>query len=136
MAESQVHLSLVRFLSLWVSKNLLNNDSGSIYVDLPETNAYGKPPQIIDQFRPDLFAKMDECLIIGEAKTELDLESRHSKSQFESYIKTCELHEGKSYLVISVPCFVEASAKNLLNQICKRLKANKTEIIVISQFLR
>lgn len=136
MAESDTHIVLVRLMLSWISSNLLDNDSGSILVDLPETNAKTKPQPVIDQYRPDIFVYYKEILIIGEAKTERDLERSHSKKQFESYIRTCEMYDGKSYLIVSVPCFVEPTARNMLKNICRNLDARKTEIRVVSKLLQ
>ncbi len=136
MAESETHIYLVRLLYKWICSNLMNNDSGCIYSDLPETSSFSKPQKVINQYRPDIFAERGNVLIIGEAKTENDLEAIHSKKQFESYLITCEEFKGESYLIVSVPCFIEPSAKNLLNNLKKKLNIKKTQVKVISKLMQ
>lgn len=136
MAESETHILLVRLLYSWIGKEFLNNDCGAICADLPEFSTFSKPPLVFNQYRPDIFIQKQGLMIIGEAKTEKDLECSHSKKQFESYIRTCELHEGTTYVIVSVPCFVESSARNMLRQICRKIGACKTQILVISKLMQ
>ncbi len=136
MAESEMHINLVRLMFAWTSEHLLNNDHGSVFIDLPETKTFAKPPPIIDQYRPDLYSLKNNVLIIGEAKTTNDLDSIHSKNQFISYFRTCEMHEGNSILILAVPCFTEATAANLLKQIRKKNGFCKARIKVISQLIK
>lgn len=137
MAESNQHIVLVYKMYEWVCSNLLYGDSGSVMVDLPEIKKASKPPMIVNDFRPDLYALQikSNILIIGEAKTAKDFETRHSINQYKSYIYTCHLHNGKAYLVIAVPWFLVARARNLLKRIIKECTVDNTELIVIPKLL-
>lgn len=132
MAESAEHIALVQLLEKWICINLLNYDNGAIRIDSPNACGKATPPPVINQYRPDIYVDYKGVLIIGEAKTERDLDCSHSKRQFESYLMTCEMYEGKSYLIVAVSNFVEASARNMLKSIRKRLNVMKTEHHVIS----
>ncbi len=135
MAESELHISLVRHLFSWVKDNFFSGDTGIIYVELPEVPKYSKPFSLCCGVRPDLSAKrpQDNLLILGEAKTEADLETRHSIMQYNSYIEECENHSGPAIIVIAVPWFVQRTALNLLVSLLRKKAAKKTKIQVLEK---
>lgn len=135
MAESNEHIILVRSLHTWVRENLFNGDSGAIYVDLPDVPRHAKPPNLSSGVKPDLYAKrtVDKLLIIGEAKTALDLETRRSVMQYRSYIDECERYGGPAIIIIAVPWSRTRTMRNLLMMLLKKTQANKTQVEVIEK---
>ena len=116
MAESEKHISLVRCLYNWVKDELFDGDSGAIFIDLPESKPHCKPSLLVAGVRPDLYAKRtrDNLLIIGEAKTPSDLETKHSIGQYKSFLNECENHKGPSLIIMAVPWDFQRAAQNLL----------------------
>lgn len=135
MAESEQHIIYVRHLFCWVRDNLLAGDAGIIYADLPEAKKHSKPLSLQLGVRPDLYAVRgnDNLLIIGEAKTAPDLETRHSIMQYEFYIVECERHLGPALIVMAVPWFAQRTARNLLISLIKKKRASKTQLLVLEK---
>ena len=77
-----------------------------------------------DGFRPDVFYEYQEVLIIGEAKTSEDIDTPHSREQYESYIKRCSRFNGKAYLMLAVPWTEHARINNIVNKIRKKYPGN------------
>ena len=83
--------------------------------DLPNFIGCDKPPKI-GVFRPDVYA-IDAPLtrtIVGEAKTQADLETDHTKAQFVSFIRFLRLQQN-AVLVVAVPWQAKATARSLLD---------------------
>jgi hypothetical protein len=70
-------------------------------------------------------------MFIGEAKTELDFERKHSKEQYDSYIEELNNFDGEGWLVISVPWQVVPTAKNYFRR-KKLMDGLQFEIIILN----
>jgi len=127
--ESQIHINLVKVAYNYLSTLIPETNVRFIKMD-SSGNCSGI--HIIDNFVPDLYYAFDGFLVIGEAKTESDFEKRHSKDQFDAYIKQCNLHEGRALLIISVPWQLLITAKNYFRR--KKMQ-NKIdfEIVVLDE---
>ncbi len=118
--ESQVHIDLVNRIYEYACKCITEDNRCLIEMDSSGNNS---TVHVIDNYVPDLFYSFEDTLIIGEAKTELDFERKHSKEQFDSYIKECNLFGGNAMLVIAIPWQLCSTAKNYF-----RRKKNVGEI--------
>lgn len=115
MPESATHQGLVRELVSWAECNRECN--GALFVDEPSRDASNKPPRI-NGFVPDLYWKSlnGTSILIGEAKSAYEVESRHSRKQFSSFLS----HLGvvaEGTFVIAVPWHVVPQAKSLVKAI-------------------
>ncbi|MBI5119303.1 hypothetical protein HZA56_22775 [Candidatus Poribacteria bacterium] len=109
-----------------------NGEARHILVDLPDRNAYSKPPQVGEAI-PDVYAPLHAGgIVIGEAKTSADLENRHTEGQFRTYLKFCKLNP-QSFLVVAVPWPVEALAKDRLKYIKKKENLEDVKTIVLEK---
>ena len=134
MGESQAHINLVHKLRDYVSACYLHNDDGRILIDLPTSNTYSQT-FIIDGHRPDLFVKTGcNKIIIGEAKTQDDLEREHSISQYITFLKYCSKYDS-SIFILAVPWDLTISARNLLNKITNDENIVKVDIDVIDRLI-
>lgn len=88
------------------------------------------PPQTEEGFRPDLYYQFSSLMIIGEAKTEIDLERKHSKAQYRSYLRKCSLFMGNAVLIMAVPWQCRATIKNMLNRMRKEYPG-EYEIVIL-----
>lgn len=117
--ESNVHHNLVKKIYEYVS-NQSNIKKSIIESDIFEIE--GNVTRMQDGYVPDLYYKYSDLIIIGEAKTEKDLERIHSIKQFESYINHLENFEKigyRSILIISVPWEASISAYRIVKRIIK-----------------
>lgn len=125
MTESKSHRHLVNCIVEFIHQNYTE---GILFVDdgvstSPEQNYFG--------FRPDVTFISEEILVIGEAKTGSDLETKHSRKQIQSYFETTIENDARVVIVIAVPWSYKASATNML--INYRNKYNKrVEIKIIT----
>jgi len=103
MAESRTHQILVERLVQWMQRNISSSDSAVLLVDSP-TTAVGNKPPAISGYNPDVFCRPigGEHVLIGEAKTAGDIETKHSRDQFRAFL--VYLKQGQSgTLVVAVP---------------------------------
>jgi len=117
MPESATHLRLVQQLLHWIEAHDFNKQSSLIYVDDPSRVAADKPPRILG-YLPDVYWKTfgGQSALIGEAKSAYDVESRHSRKQFASFLSHLRsIEEGT--LLIAVPWHVVPQAKSLIRAI-------------------
>lgn len=126
MSESQKHLILVRALADYISKKYLKGEAKLLQIDSAGQQA--KPPAV-GSFIPDayFYYSVDDFLIIGEAKTDIDLEAQHSYQQIETFIQHCAAHR-KGILVLAVPWFMIPFSRGLVRSIC--VKHNIKELML------
>ena len=122
MSESKQHISLVRILEHRAKELIPKEHWQLILTDNPESKE--APPSTIEGYRPDLFFCFNKILIIGEAKTSKDVDKPHSQAQYLSYLKKCNIFEGKAYLLLAVPWTEKVAAINLLTHIKKRAQVS------------
>ena len=117
MPESAAHQFLVQQLVRWISINCLDSKNSVLLVDEPTRTAIDKPPNL-SGYTPDVYWKSldGSRVIVGEAKSAYDVESRHSRRQYESFL----LHLSRANsgtLLIAVPWHVVNQAKSLVRVI-------------------
>jgi hypothetical protein len=103
----------------------------SILHDLPGLIGCDKPPKL-GAFRPDLYAANAPTtrVIVGEAKTAVDLETSHSRQQLVAFLKHLALYPG-STLVLAVPWSSKVRAKQMLIILSKETDSTQTHLVVI-----
>ena len=133
MPESVGHARLVDSLVGWIAATQLDGDPGAILVDCPASVASAKPPAILG-FIPDVFVRksVGRSLIIGEAKTARDLESRHTREQLTAFLTRCA-QVRSSMLVLAVPWYLERFAKVALRRLKIASNATGVETVVLEQ---
>lgn len=133
MSESIEHMQLVKLMKDWVVINIFSGDESYILADCPGYEQYNKPKCTIGGYYPDLYAyrPSDSLLVIGEAKSAKDIERTHSISQYESYLRTCKIHSGKSIIILSVPFTCKPIVNNIFKRQLKYSNDNKTELMIL-----
>lgn len=112
MAESLAHMTYVRNIASFVESRFPECQQPVLFADLPE---YGRTPQVMGGHFPDLYARTPRVFIIGEAKTDRDIDNPHTASQIECYIK--ELRTAISqekHLVLATSFFAFPTLKNMI----------------------
>ncbi|PKM64264.1 MAG: hypothetical protein CVU96_03745 [Firmicutes bacterium HGW-Firmicutes-20] len=133
MSESIEHMQLVKEMKDWVVLNIFHGDESYILADCPGYEQYNKPKCTFGGYFPDLYAyrPLDGLLVIGEAKSAKDIERSHSISQYESYLTTCKIHDGKSMIVLSVPYFCKPIVNNIFKRKLKYSTDSKIELRIL-----
>lgn len=128
MSESLQHLQLVKLI-LDTTVSVVGKDKTAL-IATDAVDGYALPPLTSEGFRPDVYYCYQDTLILGEAKTSLDIERMHSCAQYESYIKKCALFQGEAIFFVAVPWTDHATANNIVRKIAKRYPGNYKIIIL------
>ncbi len=125
MSQSEKHRELI----LTVSASLQKRYVGIKLVnDLPKCPGEDIPP-LIRGFRPDVYAcDEDTVIIIAEAKTNIDIDNRHTRDQVSSFISHLENDNRQGTFVLAVAGTGADIAKTVLRFICKEMKIASTQI--------
>ena len=135
MAESEKHLELVSCILAHIENTYVGLNSVAIIHDLPGRIGCDKPPKI-GQFRPDVYA-IDAPLtrtIIGEAKTQSDLETNHTATQFRAFMSFLRLQPNPVF-ILAVPWQVRVLARTLLLAVQRELHASSVLLVVLDDLL-
>ena len=127
MSQSDVHRELV----IQVSQALKSRyPQISVTTDVQQIPGDEVPP-MIGRHRPDIYAKEKSSysLVIGEAKTDGDLNNEHTYNQIMSFINYLEQKKCGSF-VLAVTGYRANRAKVLLGFICRQVHAENTDILV------
>lgn len=130
MSESLKHLALVKCIVSYIKKNYQGIDHLALLHDLPALPGWGKPPKI-GAFRPDVYA-VDAPItrtIIGEAKTQLDLETSHSRNQLKDFLLFLN-NQQNGLLILAVPWQAKARGKSLLKLLEKEADIKVSTVVI------
>lgn len=104
--------------------------------DLPGLIGCDKPPKI-GAYRPDVYA-IDAPLtrtIVGEAKTQADLETDHTREQLRAFMGFLRLQDNAVF-VLAVPWQAKARGRTLLQAVGHEMDAPGVRIVVIDEVQR
>ena len=127
MSQSEAH----RYLVKRVAEEITKLHPGTVItVDLQSSPGCDLPP-IIDGFRPDVYARNNQTglIIIAEAKTDRDIDEKHTYEQTSSFVNYLE-RRGKGRFILSVTGTGANRAKTLLRFMSKELRLKNTVIEV------
>lgn len=101
--------------------------------DLPDRTAKSKPPNI-NNFVPDVYVSLtsNHQLIIGEAKTSRDVDSKHTKKQVKAFLQKCAEYES-SLFVLAVPWDMVRLTKAIVKNLQNEVGAQNVEVIVLEK---
>ncbi len=122
MSESVIHHKLVLRLIGYI-QNTVGSDL-KCFIQADNCRGFVLSPQMDDGFRPDVYFEYGDVLIIGEAKTNLDVSRQHSINQYRSYLKTCQNYHGKALFIMTVPYLSYAETNNIIKKIKKEFPGN------------
>lgn len=128
MSESEEHRRLV----LEVVKVLDSMyPNGSTIVDIQRVPGDDVPPRI-GAFRPDVYLRSKAATVIAEAKTDKDLDRRHTYDQVVSYMNHLE-RSTDGFLVLSVTGYRADFAKTVLRFAHRDVRPSRTKVAVFDQ---
>jgi hypothetical protein len=131
MPESSTHLALVGRIIDHIAEHYCGISGLAVLHDLPGRIGCNKPPKI-GVYRPDVYA-VDAPLtqtIIGEAKTQGDLDTQHTHKQLTAFVKFLALHKN-AVLILAVPWQAKARGIAVLNSIAQRVGTTSVHFIVV-----
>jgi hypothetical protein len=134
MPESTQHLELVRRLIQYVSSNFSECRWLSVISDLPTSIGGERPPRIYG-FAPDLYAIDAPATrtIIGEAKTEKDLETDHSRRQIEAFLRYLS-RQPRGVLIVAVPWQILGATQRVMRALMSVVEyADSVEVIILDE---
>lgn len=114
--ESELHEQLVQALSSHV--RVYHGGAGNLAIFIDDRGAETDRPQRINGHLPDVAAQdvPQSFIVIGEAKTPLDLESSRTRQQLRMFLDYLALFE-KSFFYLGVPLRSKPRARAILQQI-------------------
>lgn len=126
-----MHLRLVENILSYVERTYRHSYHLVVFHDLPALIRAEKPPRI-GGFVPDVYAvdAPPSILIIGEAKTQCDLDTDHSQRQLIAFLKHLAL-QPNGQLVLAVPWTASATARNLLRRLKLESSCETVHSVVI-----
>ena len=108
--ESEAHKQFVQNAVQYI-KRTFGLEENQMSIDLGEP---GKtPPTVIDGFRADKY------IIIGEAKTDNDINNKHTVAQLASYIKEVKTFSQERHIIMSCSWSSYATMRNFLRNFRK-----------------
>jgi hypothetical protein len=130
MGVSDTHINLVKAMASWVKQNCHPNEYALMLLDLPETIRRDNPP-LIGGYIPDLYIKSVR-MIIGEAKTSQDIETKHSREQYTQYLKHLKQYRD-SLFIMAVPWYCVPLTKSLILRVQKNINAVNVKMVILDK---
>ena len=117
MPESIIHANLVQTVLNFAERELGALADIAVREDSLRPVRGEKPPRI-QGYVPDVYATNVPTTItlIGEAKTQKDLENEHSERQISAFLRYLS-HTERGIFVLSVPPTASATARRLLSEL-------------------
>jgi hypothetical protein len=114
----------------WVKQNCPPSEAALMLLDLPETTVGNHPPTI-GNYIPDLYIKSGR-LILGEAKTARDIETKHSREQYAEYLKHLSQYQ-ESLFIMAVPWDCVPLTKSLIRRIQNNAAAVHVQTVILEK---
>ena len=132
MSQSKIHRSLIRLAASALEKRF---PSIVITMDLQRYPGDELPP-LIGGFRPDMYGQVAQTnmIVIGEAKTDYDIDQRHSHLQIKEFISHLARGQRQNMFVLSVTGAGANRAKTLLRFMCSELEVTSVIIEVFDSY--
>ena len=125
MAESIKHLNLVKQIKEYIIKKYEIEES------LIKIDIIGDGTNILPTgYKPDMYYEYNNQVIIGEAKTSLDVDREHSINQYKSFMKYCESNGENSVFILNTPWMDTIGVCRIIKKIKKENNYNFKIIIL------
>ena len=133
MPESDTHAALVQAVILYAEREF----GGLADIAVREDSVRplrGERPPIIEGYVPDVFVTdvPTTTTLIGEAKTQRDVETDHSRRQIFAFLRYLS-NTSRGIFVLSVPILASAMAQQLLAELNEPYVGSATRIIVLDR---
>ena len=85
----------------------------------------------VGRYFPDVYYRDFNSLIIGEAKTDNDIENEHTAKQIESYIDEANQFNGTKRIIFSTSFYSSASLYNVVARIIRNQNISDISFFII-----
>ena len=132
MPESATHASLVQAVILYAEREFGGLADIAVREDAVRP-LRGERPPVIEGYVPDVFVTdvPTTMTLIGEAKTQQDLETDHSRQQISAFLSYLS-KTPRGIFVLSVPLAAGATARRLLAQLNEPFAGATTRTAVLN----
>ena len=122
--ESLTHMSFVKKIADYVSTIPQDFTRNLLCVELP--GEYNRCPQIIGGSIPDVFYNDSNYIILGEAKTDNDIDQEHTQRQLNDYINEARTYAADRNIVLCTSIMGFSRMKNII--VIKKMKEQLEDI--------
>lgn len=122
--ESLTHMAFVKKIADYVSTIPDNYTHKFLCVELP--GEYNRCPQIIGRSIPDVFYNDSNYIILGEAKTDNDIDQEHTQRQLNDYINEVRTYDADRNIVLCTSVIGFSKMKNII--VSKKMKEQLDDI--------
>ncbi len=131
MSESSDHTSFVNEIVSFIKGLVHPRNDLVVYRDGPDATPQKLPPKL-GGYRPDVLARLwrDHTFFIGEAKTGLDLYSKHTAAQLTAFLAEVAQNP-KGALVVCAPFASYSTARALLWSLCPDVTIERAAVYCI-----
>lgn len=122
--ESLIHMAFVKKIADYVSTISKDFTRNLLCVELP--GEYKRCPQIIGGSIPDVFYNDSNYIILGEAKTDNDIDQEHTQRQLNDYINEARTYDADRNIVLCTSILGFSRMKNII--VKKKMKEQLDDI--------
>lgn len=122
--ESLTHMVFVKKIVDYVSTIPADFTRNLLCVELP--GEYNRCPQIIGRSIPDVFYYDSNYIILGEAKTDNDINQEHTLRQLNDYINEVRTYSADRNIVLCTSVIGFSRMKNII--VIKRMREKLDDI--------
>lgn len=122
--ESLTHMSFVKKIADYVSTIPIDFTRNLLCVELP--GEYNRCPQIIGGSIPDVFYNDSNYIILGEAKTDNDIDQEHTQRQLNDYINEARTYDADRNIILCTSIMGFSRMKNII--VTKKMKEQLNDI--------
>ena len=122
--ESLTHMSFVKKIADYVSTIPGDFTRNLLCAELP--GEYNRCPQIIGGSIPDVFYNDSNYIILGEAKTDNDIDQEHTQRQLNDYINEARTYDADRNIVLCTSIMGFSRMKNII--VTKKMKEQLDDI--------
>ena len=122
--ESLTHMSFAKKIADYVSTIPEDFTRNLLCVELP--GEYNRCPQIIGRSIPDVFYNDSNYIILGEAKTDNDIDQEHTQRQLNDYINEVRTYNADRNIVLCTSIIGFSRMKNII--VTKKMKEHLDDI--------
>ena len=117
-------MAFVKKIADYVSTIPKNFTSNLMCVELP--GEYNRCPQIIGRSIPDVFYNDSKYIILGEAKTDNDIDQEHTQRQLNDYINEVRTYNADRNIVLCTSIRGFSRMKNII--VAKKMTGDLDDI--------
>lgn len=122
--ESSTHMSFVKRIADYVSTIPRDFTHNLLCVELP--GEYGRCPQIIGRSVPDVYYNDSSYIILGEAKTDNDIDRDHTQIQLDDYINEVRTYDAERIIILCTSIIGFSRMKNII--VTKKMREDLDDI--------